>query len=206
MFVTLKEFFDDYRIKNNQQPNETVLNLGLMRLKREIREMTSMLAFYANVGELPIWINTMNYEIDEYLTHDGHSYKSRTNNNNNNTPFPEDDTYWEKIVHVDGSYDNDTINGFLNLKSDTTYVDGLLSDINGGAAGTRDTLKKLSDILDTKSNADDVYTKAENDVLLGFKAGAPQGPIEDNDEAIAYGLEIGDMYYNAAGDIKIRLV
>ena len=35
MFVTLQDFFENYRIKNGQFPNETVMNRGTMRLKRE---------------------------------------------------------------------------------------------------------------------------------------------------------------------------
>ena len=34
MFVTLKEFFDNFRIRNGDKPNETVFNRPLFRLKR----------------------------------------------------------------------------------------------------------------------------------------------------------------------------
>ena len=43
MFVTLKEFFDNFRIRNGDKPNETVFNRPLFRLKREIRELKSVL-------------------------------------------------------------------------------------------------------------------------------------------------------------------
>ena len=43
MITSFDEFFSDYRIKNNQAPNETVLNTGLLRLKRELRELKSVL-------------------------------------------------------------------------------------------------------------------------------------------------------------------
>ena len=43
MQTTLNNFYSEYGIRNGQAPNETVLNRGLLRLKREIREIYSIL-------------------------------------------------------------------------------------------------------------------------------------------------------------------
>lgn len=66
MFVSLQEFFDNYRIQNGKQPNETTLNRGLMRLKREVRELESV--FNIILGNaLPTWAVDIYYETDEYV-------------------------------------------------------------------------------------------------------------------------------------------
>jgi hypothetical protein len=80
MFVSLQEFFDNYRIKNGKQPNETVLNKGLMRLKREVRELESVFNIILG-NELPAWSNTIYYETDEYVQHGGAFYKSLVSQN-----------------------------------------------------------------------------------------------------------------------------
>ena len=75
MFVSLQEFFDNYRIQNGKQPNETTLNKGLMRLKREVRELESVFNIILG-NDLPAWSNTIYYEVDEYVQHGSLFYKS----------------------------------------------------------------------------------------------------------------------------------
>ena len=97
MFVTLEDFFNNYRIKNQQQPNETVLNRGLMRLKRETRELKSVIDILTGVT-LPTWNNGKIYEADEYVTHAELIYKSRIDQNFNVAPTPTDTTNWQLIT------------------------------------------------------------------------------------------------------------
>lgn len=97
MFVTLEDFFNNYRIKNQQQPNETVLNRGLMRLKRETRELKAVIDILTGVT-LPVWNNGKIYEGDEYVTYGELIYKSRIDQNFNNVPTPTDTTYWQLIT------------------------------------------------------------------------------------------------------------
>lgn len=93
MFVTLEDFFDNYRIKNQQQPNETVLNRGLMRLKRETRELKSLIDILIG-NPLIEWNANKIYEADEYVAYNGLVYKSRVDRNFNNEPFSADATNW----------------------------------------------------------------------------------------------------------------
>lgn len=97
MFVTIEDFFNNYRIKNQQQPNETVLNRGLMRLKRETRELKSVIDILTGVT-LPVWNNGKIYEADEYVTHGELIYRSRTDQNFNNAPAPADAANWQLIT------------------------------------------------------------------------------------------------------------
>ena len=97
MFVTLEDFFNNYRIKNQQQPNETVLNRGLMRLKRETRELKSVIDVLTGIT-LPTWNNGKIYESDEYVTYGELIYKSRIDQNFNNTPTPSDAVNWQLIT------------------------------------------------------------------------------------------------------------
>ena len=97
MFVTLEDFFNNYRIKNQQQPNETVLNRGLMRLKRETRELKAVIDILTGVS-LPVWNNGKIYEADEYVTYGELIYRSRTDQNFNNTPVPTDNVNWQLIT------------------------------------------------------------------------------------------------------------
>lgn len=99
MFITLQDFFDNYRIKNGKQPNETVLNKGLMRLKREVRELESIIKLFSDI-ELNPWETTVYYEQDEYVTHNGLNFKSKISNNLNNEPDPVSQTNWE-VVTID---------------------------------------------------------------------------------------------------------
>jgi hypothetical protein len=97
MFITLEEFFNNYRIKNQQQPNETILNRGIMRLKRETRELKSVLDILLG-NELEMWDTYRIYEKDEYVKHGNLIYKSKTDTNLQHTPFREDTVYWDIVT------------------------------------------------------------------------------------------------------------
>ena len=64
MFTSFDTFFNNYRIKNNSAPNETVLNSGLLRLKREIRELKSYIDLIVG-NEIETYNPEKPYEIDE---------------------------------------------------------------------------------------------------------------------------------------------
>ena len=85
MQTTLEQFYSDYRIKNNYAPNETVLNTGLLRLKREIRELNSKIAILANQ---PIEEYNPNkiYEVSEFVQYKGEYYESLHDDNCANDP------------------------------------------------------------------------------------------------------------------------
>lgn len=100
MFVTLEDFFENYRIKNQQQPNETVLNRGLMRLKRETRELKSLVDILVG-NDVVSWNANKIYEVDEYVTHNSLVYRSRVDRNFSNEPTPLDETNWELTI-IDG--------------------------------------------------------------------------------------------------------
>ena len=100
MFITLEEFFNNYRIKNQQQPNETILNRGIMRLKRETRELKSVLDILLG-NELEMWDTYRIYEKDEYVKHGNLIYKSKIDTNLQHTPFRDDTTNWE-IITING--------------------------------------------------------------------------------------------------------
>lgn len=94
MFVTLEDFFENYRIKNQQQPNETVLNRGLMRLKRETRELKSLVDILTG-KPLNSWNPSKIYEADEYVSYNDLVYRSRVDRNFGNEPFSADLNDWE---------------------------------------------------------------------------------------------------------------
>ena len=75
MQTTLNNFYSEYGIRNGQAPNETVLNRGLLRLKREIREIYSILQI---IQGKPIeeWNPDKIFELDEYVQYKGAIYKS----------------------------------------------------------------------------------------------------------------------------------
>ena len=75
MQTTLNNFYSEYGIRNGQAPNETVLNRGLLRLKREIREIYSILQI---IQGKPIeeWNPDKIFELDEYVQYNGAIYKS----------------------------------------------------------------------------------------------------------------------------------
>ena len=84
-FTTLEQFFEDFRIKNNQQPNETVLNRGLLRLKREIRELKTLIDLIQG-KEIEEWNESKIYEIDEYVMYNGLVFKSNVDTNFDKNP------------------------------------------------------------------------------------------------------------------------
>ena len=93
MFTTLDQFFNDYCVKNNQQPNETVLNRSALRLKRELRELKSKqdVSFGNDIEE---WNANKLYEIDEYVQYNGLVYKSNVDQNYSVRPSSENGN-WE---------------------------------------------------------------------------------------------------------------
>jgi hypothetical protein len=100
-FVTLEEFFDNYRIKNQQQPNETVLNRGLLRLKRETRELKSILDLLVG-NPIPTWNENKIYEQDEYITFNSIVYKSLQDVNYANTPELGGNEWWDITTVASG--------------------------------------------------------------------------------------------------------
>lgn len=92
-FVTIDQFFNDYRVQNNQFPNETVLNRGIMRLKREIRELKSMVDCLMG-KEIEPWHEDKVYEIDEYVSYNGIIYRS--NLDSNVAMNPQTSGFWDQ--------------------------------------------------------------------------------------------------------------
>lgn len=93
MFSTVDQFFNDYRIQNNQFPNETVLNRGTMRLKREIRELKSLVDCLMG-KEIEPWHEDKVYEIDEYVSYNGIIYRS--NLDSNVAMNPQTSGFWDQ--------------------------------------------------------------------------------------------------------------
>lgn len=85
MFTTLDEFENDYTIKNGDIPSEVTLNKGVMRLKREIRELKSIIDILVG-NSLEPWSSSKFYEVDEYVSYNGKNYKSSVNGNTNIEP------------------------------------------------------------------------------------------------------------------------
>lgn len=143
MFVTLEDFFENYRIKNQQQPNETVLNRGLMRLKRETRELKSIIDILIG-NSLIEWNASKIYEQDEYVAYNGLVYKSRVDRNFNNEPFSSDANNWELTTLSAGGANGGAVIKYemytatagqtnfvtpFNLDSTpTVFIDGILID------------------------------------------------------------------------------
>lgn len=123
MFVTLEEFFNDYRIKNGKQPNETVLNRGLMRLKRESREIESLMKIFTG-QELNEWDSLNYYEVDEYVQYNGLKYRSRISNNLNNIPVYNDTVNWELITlnQIDSGNGNFEYKEYTALDAQTQFI------------------------------------------------------------------------------------
>lgn len=95
MFVDLENFYKNYRVKNTEVPNEVTLNRGIMRLKREIRELKSMFDIITK-KELEPWSNSKYYEADEYVSWNGNNYRSRVNGNYGLEPGISSD--WELVT------------------------------------------------------------------------------------------------------------
>ena len=85
MFVTLKDFFENFRIRNGDKPNETVFNRPLFRLKREIMELKSVQDILTGV-EIETWSSVKFYERDEYVTFNNKFYRSVNDGNVGNQP------------------------------------------------------------------------------------------------------------------------
>lgn len=96
MFVTLKQFFDNYRIKNGTVPTETTLNRGILRLKREVRELESVQNVILG-NDLDEYNEFVRYEQDEYVEYFGKVYRSLVDGNVGNTPT--NTNFW-KLVEV----------------------------------------------------------------------------------------------------------
>lgn len=94
MFTSFDTFFNNYRIKNNTAPNETVLNSGLLRLKREIRELKSLIDLITGT-EIETYNPEKPYELDEYVKYRGYCYKSLIDVNISNNP--ENSQFWKKF-------------------------------------------------------------------------------------------------------------
>ncbi len=97
MFCTLDEYYQNYRVKAGQVPNEVTLNRGPFRLKREIRELKSVQDVILG-NDIEQWNPNKYYETDEYVTYDGVVYRSRIDGNYNLTPGVSAD--WVKIEIV----------------------------------------------------------------------------------------------------------
>lgn len=95
MFVTLKNFFENFRIRNGDKPNETVFNRPLFRLKREIRELKSVQDIITGV-EIETWSSVKFYERDEYVTFNGKFYRSVNDGNVGNPPDNSSATWVEE--------------------------------------------------------------------------------------------------------------
>lgn len=123
-FVTLEEFFENYRIKNQQQPNETVLNRGLMRLKRETRELKSLVDILVG-NELIPWNSNKIYEKDEYVSHNDLIYKSLIDRNFNIEPFSTDTDNWVLVSLNGGASGGGSVikyKTFIAEEDQTIYV------------------------------------------------------------------------------------
>jgi len=139
MFVTLEKFFKDYRIKNGQAPNETVMNRGTMRLKREIRELKTFYDLMQG-NQIETWDRNRVYEVDEYVDYNTFIYRSLMDGNFNDPP--DTSTSWERvnIKRIEDNYMTLKSNVFnteegqqvfnldFNSKSVIVFLDGVLQD------------------------------------------------------------------------------
>lgn len=96
MFTSLEQFYKNYRIKNEAQPNETTLNRPSMRLKREVREIKSVLDIITGEG-IEEWTEKRFYEKDEYVQYLGSYYISLKDDNINNDPTAYSSEYWSLV-------------------------------------------------------------------------------------------------------------
>lgn len=95
-FSSLEQFYQNYRIKNEQQPNETTLNRPSMRLKREVRELKSVLDIITGT-EIEEWTQARFYEKDEYTRYRGLNYISLSDDNIGKIPETSED-YWKLVT------------------------------------------------------------------------------------------------------------
>ena len=99
MFSTLEEYFENYRVRNDQPPSETVLNRGPFRLKREIRELKSLTDII--IGEdIEEWNPDKFYEQDEYVQYNSRIYRSKIDANHSKTPGVSQDWVYIQIVSL----------------------------------------------------------------------------------------------------------
>lgn len=117
MFTSLEQFQKSYTIKNNTQPNETVLNRPNIRLKREVRELKSLVDILLG-NSLEEYSDTRFYETDEYVEHNGTIYISLSDDNIANTPNLSP-LFWKQVTYrsVADTYKPDNVH-------DTFYPDG----------------------------------------------------------------------------------
>lgn len=94
MITTLEEYYENYRVKNSDVPTEETLNKGPMRLKREIRELKSLIDIIIGKSLEP-WNSSKYYEQDEYVSYNGQNYKSLVNGNHGLEPSVSSD--WELV-------------------------------------------------------------------------------------------------------------
>ncbi len=94
-FTSLEQFYKNYRIKNEQQPNETTLNRPVMRLKREVRELKSVLDIITG-SDIEEWTSSRFYETDEYVKYKDSYYISLSDDNIGNTPSNGSD-FWNRV-------------------------------------------------------------------------------------------------------------
>lgn len=125
MFTTFEDFFQNYRIKNNAAPNETVLNVGLLRLKREIRQLESMTKIICG-QPLEEWNPEKAYERDEYIQYGEIYYRSLVDNNVGNDPHYSEQ-YWELTDLYKKGDNNTTVDHFHYIsyiaeQGQTTFV------------------------------------------------------------------------------------
>lgn len=125
MFTDFETFFKDYRIKNNAAPNETVLNVGLLRLKREIRELESLYKIICQ-QDIEEWNPEKAYERDEYIQYGKIYYKSLVDNNVGNDPHYAEN-YWELVDLYKKGDNNTTVDHFHYIsyiaeQGQTTFV------------------------------------------------------------------------------------
>jgi hypothetical protein len=99
MFCTLEQYFENYRVRNDQVPSESVLNRGPFRLKREIRELKSLSDIVIG-NDLETWNASKFYEQDEYIQYNGKIYRSRIDGNNDKTPGVSQDWILVQVVSL----------------------------------------------------------------------------------------------------------
>ncbi len=140
MFTSLEKFYSDYRIQNGQQPNETVLNRGLMRLKREIRELKSIQDIIRD-KQIASWNENTIYEQDEYVLYKGLIYKSLIDSNFNDIPGKTDSWEVQAIESLRNKNLGIRSNTFISSKNQkaftcdytfpctpAVFIDGILQD------------------------------------------------------------------------------
>lgn len=99
MFCTLEQYYEQYRVRNDQVPSESVLNRGPFRLKREIRELKSLSDIVIG-NDLEVWNPSKFYEMDEYVKYNNKIYRSKIDGNNDKTPGVSTDWVQVKITSL----------------------------------------------------------------------------------------------------------